>query len=694
MKRRHAAVLIKLGLLGLAFFLFVELLAHASWLLTRKPTKEQLHRVDHANEWPPKPKAIHRVTHWPKDKPRHFCQSPQMARRVNNGTLPPVKHRLPKEPLVIIPPHQHGAHLYGGNWQRLVRHEGDVSAVMGGRIGFDGLVRWDPMGQHVLPNLARQWQIHDEGRRITIWLRRGIKWSDGYPYTVDAIEFWLQDVLRYKKLTDPNAIDPVYRPGGELLKFKRHNDFKFSLQFKEPNSLIVFNAASQQGPDLMGLPAHYLKQFHPKYVPADQIQQMVAASQFSSWPAFFDDKRSWRNPERPRLSAWMIRERPRSGQNIVFVRNPYYWKVDPDGNQLPYIDTVALDLLDPGMVNLKVISGEATLEYRSINFDNLPMLMRNRTAGPADKNYRVLHWISGWANKMAITLNLMHPDPVMRRLFNTRDFRIAFSLAINRQEMNDVLYFGLGQPHQVAPLPTCDYYVQEQATAYTEYNPNEANHRLDAIGLSARDREGMRLRPDGKPLAIDIDITDTRGSIPSVELLKGHLSDVGLRIRVNNVARELAWLRRESGQFDVALGSGSQGGQAPLANPDDYVPVSNRSLFRPWARHYMTRGVEGIEPPPSIRKAQSLWRQVTQSTDPQKQKSLFAQITQINAEHLWRIGTLCGVPQLVIVNRRMVNVPEVAVESWIFRTLANVAPECFAIRQSDATAPMPRQELP
>ncbi len=595
--------------------------------------------------------------------------------RVKAGQLPPVDRRLPQDPLVVVPPQQIGP--YGGTWARFVTTTSDVNFTYWYST-YPALVRWDPTGQKLLPNLARGWEISKDTRTYTIYLRKGVRWSDGQPFTADDIMFWYEDIIQNPQVTD--VIPSALKRGGELVKLEKLDDYTLQFSFKEPYGLFLEALAYSLDTTIARCPKHYLKQFHPRYVPIDRLEEMARQRGFNVWFRLFRDRREdWKNADLPRLSAW-VPKYPPPARPIIFERNPYYWKVDPQGNQLPYIDRLSFQIFDHETIYMKLVNGEMGLQARRVYFDKYPLLMENRKKG----RYRVLKWpmsYGGWCN---IALNLNHKDPVLHKIFNDRRFRIAMSHAIDRDEINDVIFYGAGEPRQCGPMKGSPYYTQaakEYERAYIEHDPDLAGRLLDEMGLKrpAGDPDGVRLRPDGKPLRLFI---DTIGRWTAIcQLVADHWSAVGVKTDVKVLARELCRRRAHGLMHDAIVWAGADE-QMPIVEPRWFFPY-NRWSYQAvdYGRWFDSDGQIGQVPPPEIRRCMDLYRQIKRTSDQDERIKLFDEILELNRRNLWVIGTIGQLPQLVVVKDTFRTVPQVAVYGNIFRAIGATAPECYAIQE-------------
>ncbi len=614
--------------------------------------------------------AVHQVSEWPEDSGVAFRESPVLAEQVSIGVLPQVAERLPRQPLVISPPDQNGP--YGGTWARLGTGPRDINIVEA-RFAYEGLVRWGPKGKEILPNVARKWKVSEEGRVFTFWLREGMRWSDGHPFTSDDIVFWRNEILLNKEITP--VVIREFKRDGEPVVVEKVSDTVFRFRFKEPNGLFLKALASGRGIECTREPAHYLKRFLPKYAGQAHVDSLAAEESFDHWSKYFGTLREWRNVDLPRLWPWVISVPP-PARPAVLVRNPYYWKVDPDGNQLPYIDRMTFDVFDAETINFKAINGEMGMQGRHLLFDNFPLFMENTKKG----GYRVVQWMSGSGGSLLIAPNLNHKDPVLRALIEDRRFRIALSYAMNRDAINEIAYFGIGTPRQIAPPPMSDYYSESFEKAYTRYDPELANRMLDEIGLTEKTDRGIRLRSDGEPLSVYIETTSLNNR--ALELVAADWTAVGVKTEVKEKARQLFWENQKAMNHDFATWGGADE-FVPTLDPRWLVPWNDSSIqAQNYARWFRTGGRQGEAPTGDLLRVTQLFQQVEVTTDEQEQIRLMGEVIDLNERNLWIIGTVGQTPSVYLVKDTFVNVPEVALSGWSFRTPGNTAVECYAIDPS------------
>jgi peptide/nickel transport system substrate-binding protein len=609
---------------------------------------------------------------------------PSLAPLVAKGNLPPVAQRLPGNPLVVQATDKPGA--YGGTWRSALMGSSDANWLIW-TIGYASLVRWTPDWKGVTPDVAESYTVDPDSRVFTFKLRRGMRWSDGHPFTSNDIMFWYQDVLLHKQLT-PSPPAFLTSSGKTVVVVEAPDPETVVFRFADSNGmflqrLAISNTASAVAFDILAnSPRHYLEKFHIKYNPdADRLAKQAG---FNNWVELYNSKANhpdrWRGTELPVLTPWMLAT-PYSGNatEVVARRNPYFYKVDTDGNQLPYIDEVTYVIVqDPQALLLKVINGEIDLHYNNINtIDMRPTLYDNRDKG----NYVFFATVPAWSNTMLINLNQTHPDSVKRQIYGNKDFRIGLSYAMNRKEIIEVIYVGQGEPWQGAPRPNTDLYNERFAKQYTEYDPKQANAYLDKVGMTKRGPDGMRLGPDGKPFVITLEIGDFFTThIDSMDLLKKYWHAVGITLEYRVVDRSLLYTRMQANQLDGTTWIGGGGyDQLTLLDPKWYFPQHVESAFAPaWAQWYLNPHAKNAEEPPDEIKQQiTLYDQVQRTADPAKQREYMAKILDLAADQFRVIGTSLEPDRYGIRGEKMDNTPKSIPLTVFYSGIGPANPEQF-----------------
>ena len=583
-----------------------------------------------------------------------FQEAPELRVKVAAGELPPVEKRLPEEPLVVKPAEEIGQ--YGGTWRWPRIRSNELWAFFSYEAG-EFLVRYSPDFKKVVPNVAKDFKWSKDAKTVTFYLRKGMKWSDGAPFTADDFVFWYKDIILNDQLTP--AKPAWLKVGGELGKLEKINEYTFKISFTQPYGFLTEKLSGWWAPNLYA-PKHYLKQFHPKYTSMDKIKKEMKKEGFDTWIDLFESKNTIQdNPNLPVITAWhVINSTIKPIQRAV--RNPYYWKIDTKGNQLPYINHIQSTLLpDRQALLLKAIAGDIDFAYRRIQgVQNYTLMMQNQKKG----NYKVWMMINPSNNFYTIFLNYHHKDPVLRKLIRNKQFRIALSVAINRNEVNELTQKGLGKPAQVTPAPGSAWYSEKLAKLYTEYDPQRANEILDKLGLKWDKNHEYRLRADGKRLKFIINAFTPWpiDNVEAMELVKGYWKKIGIQTVVKPTSRDL-WVKRvTSCDFDVASYVVSTGWLGYIPLQDQVFPLDQYYYTAPmWGLWFATKGKSGEEPPAELKQMMKIYGEALRTASMEKRNELIKEAVKINVENLLQIGMVCepNIGRFGIVKNNFRNVP-------------------------------------
>jgi len=615
-----------------------------------------------------------------------YKQAPILDDLVKSGQLPPVDQRLPNEPLVVEG--SEGIGQYGGVWRRGFIGPSDFNNYV--RVAYDALVRFSPDGATIEPKIALGWETSADYKQWTIKLRQGAKWSDGQPFTADDILFWYNDVLLNKDIT-PALPKWMKNADGSVALVEKIDDSNVRFTFKEPNTLFLYELANQDGGDRTYapfLPAHYLKQFHPNYTPQADIDKLVADAKFKTWTELFASKNApFENPDRPTMAAWVPATRI-SEQIFDLKRNPYYVGVDKAGNQLPYIDEVRFTFFaDVQALNLAAIAGELDQQDRHINMTNYPVLKENEQKG----QYHILTWTSFGGADAVIMFNQTYTKSVeLGKLMQNRDFRIALSYAIDRKQIQESAFLGLGEPREAVAAPTNPFYPGDDvAYKYTEYKPDEANKMLDAIGLDKKNADGYRLYPGtDQPVQIEISWVNAFGPWGDVAQLVGkNWEAVGIKTIVQMRERALHFKMRDSNELQTEIWNEDTGG-FPFTGAPKYDPriggggagLTLAPLVRIW---YATGGKDGVEPTPEMKRIVEIMN-TARTVGLDERTTLAKELYTLWVNQMYEIGIIGLSPMVqgvVVVNNNLHNVPDKVANDWPLRTPGNARTETFYFKQ-------------
>ena len=489
----------------------------------------------------------------------NYMESPMLTARVSSGELPPVEERLPDQPVVFdaswndVPTEDLDFQVgtYGGTLRAVRTHpnwDADVWAMLKETlVASPGWMDANP--KDLRGNVILDYEISEDGTTFTFTMREGLKWSDGVPVTTEDVRFTYEDVHMNDELQEfgwdimQQWMRTGNQPDGEPMLVEVIDDYTFQVSFPEPypgfiNSLAVFWGTYR---DFLK-PKHHLMNFHPQYTSSDKLKDALAEAGLGDdeWYKLFlqMDHNTWEKTNTtavdfPSLCPWII-------SNVtptvtLWERNPYYFKVDSEGQQLPYIDMVRSEYVtDRETINLKIVAGELDIVEREAGGPNLPFFKENEERGGYNVTLLQQHFAP-----VDIYLNMTHADPVWRGLAQDLRFRQALNMAIDRQDIIGKVFYGFASLPEVVP---------------SAYDPARANQLLDEIGLTARDADGNRLGPDGNPLMIPIEwAPESPDFQPVVELLTRDWTELDLDVIPRQLQQDLLHERERSNEIKISL---------------------------------------------------------------------------------------------------------------------------------------------
>ncbi|PNH77907.1 ABC transporter substrate-binding protein [Vibrio diazotrophicus] len=597
-----------------------------------------------------------------------YNESPQLNELVKSGKLPKVEERLPENPLVVEPNESIGQ--YGGTLNLVGKAMDNGHRIR--TIAYDNLFNFDTTYSKVIPNLAVGFTSNTENTEFTIQLRKGVKWSDGTAFTADDIAFYINEIIG-----DPehSGNRPLALPAHDSAKAEVIDAHTVKITLAKPNGMFIRTLATVDSESFTAFPKHYCSQFMPKF--NDKAVENAKAKGFDSWRQYASTRceahyflEHHANVDRPVLTAWKVTTPPGpNATHAVYERNPYYWQVDTEGNQLPYLDSVRWRYSeDQEEMVLRAANGETDFQHRDIGQTSYrSLLIENEEKG----NYTYKFRPSTLSTELALPLNQTSKDPLKRELFANKDFRIALSHAIDRSEISETVYSGVVGPHQAAPTDISPFYDKDAVEQYTQYDVKKANKILDDLGLTKRDAEGYRLLKNGERLRIEA-ISETRRKgvfADALELIKNQWKDVGIFLDIRIIESNHLINLRLTNDFDLIPNLG-EGGVGVIDEARYYFPFSPEST---WGMGYYLWANEptnefAVEPPAYVKQQLELWKKVTETSSQEEQQKYMKEIMQIAKENFYVIGTVEAMPAGVVVSNKLHNVPENMPQSWNFPT--------------------------
>jgi len=610
-------------------------------------------------------------------------ESPLFSELVDEGKLPTVAERVGSEPVVLKG--VDGIGSYGGTWFQV---RGSASEVGSIEVFYSGptLVRFSPFGYPIVPHVAKGWDSSSDKREWTFYLRNGMKWSDGHPFTANDILYWWEKEVKLNLSGTPDWM----RIGGRLGEIIKIDDRTVKFIFPQPYGTFLEHLARA---NIFCAPRHYLEKYHPVFGDDALIEATLEERRLPSRRSLITLLKLWNNPEHPRYWPWIYRTY-KANPPHVFVRNPYYFAVDPEGNQLPYLDQIYFDATNFKLVPIAAASGAITFKI----FDSMDLyytlLMSQREAN----DYEIYHWFPATRSRYLIYPNLnLWVDPenpvtqMKHDLINNKRFRQALSLAINRQQIIDIVYSGMAEPAQLSPGRESFFHHEKLHKSFTAYAPDRANKLLDSIGLTGRDKGGYRTFEDGTRMTWFYDVPEGEDEGPT-ELIIEDWSRVGIRAIHRQPSLALFGAKANARKLEFSIWP-SDGEFIPLINPIHFAALTSlqAASYSIW---YLNGGFSGnpeatqlggIEPPIDhpIRRSIELLEAVYGATSREVQREYLNELFDIAAENVWSINVNTSPPHPVVVKNGFKNVPRKAAYSGLFYPPSNAGLETFYIEKSD-----------
>ena len=591
-----------------------------------------------------------------------YGEAPMLADKVAAGELPPVEERLPEEPLVL---EAETIGVYGGNWVQNLPWENRAAATEDAGV-YSGnclLYKVDNAGTYI-GNLATEWAPNEDYTAFTFTLRKGVKWSDGVPFTTADVKFYL-DYVQYLDPDDPEA--ELSNDKWSTAKLDIADEYTFTVTFTEPQPFFLADMADKSNGRIF-YPAHYMSQFFKGTADAETLQANLDALGLADWKSMFEDRVDRDiNPDLPSLCPYILKTDTSAATQVIWERNPYYWCVDAEGNQLPYIDTMTWNIVETNDVaKMMAIAGEFDMAYASIFENTSDYILFAQYMDEQGYTIKTLDWDEPGA--MNIHINHASADAAKRAIMETKDFRVALSKAINRDEIiAAMLTVGplVSEKRNFSPAPSSGWFDESWSSANTEFDIDGANALLDGLGLTARGADGYRLLPDGSEFVMVIEVpTFSDEWIDYGNMLAANWQAIGLNVTARAIAPNLWNELMEGNNYDITIFTGG-GGMLALNKTtiNDYTGFS----YFDWPLRYQAGNIlwrtnpeaeNAVEPDENVKKLWELGEKLYVTTDIEEQNAILNEIFQIHKDQLFILGIGTRLPSLMLVKDYMRNVPD------------------------------------
>ncbi len=593
----------------------------------------------------------------PKQLLANTNDAPYFSDVVNSGALPSMSERLPKSPRVVnlkamdrLP----GEH--GGSLRMLIGRQKDIRYVP--IFSYSRLVGYDE-DLNLVPDILESYTV-EEGRVFTFKLREGHRWSDGSELTSEDFRYYWDHVILNRDIMRGGMPARLKSRGqGPVFEVLDKLTVRYSWDVPMPQFLDLLAAPI---PQTLALPSQYMQQFHNKFQTDADLSELIDTHRVDDWVGLHQKMSRQNRPENPNLptlEAWRPTTLPPAEQ-FVFERNPFFHRVDENGKQLPYVDRLVLNVSSAEILGAKVATGESDLQVTGIALPDYTMIKEAENRFPL----KVSLWRRTQGSSVALYPNLNCQDEVWRALFQDVRMRRALSLAINRREINQVIYFGLANESADTVLPESPLFKPEYASAWTSYDPEQANALLDELGLTERAGNGIRLLPDGRVANITIESAgESTLETDVLELIADHCRQIGIALFVRSSQRDIFRSRITGGQVMMSVWRGLDNA-LPTADmpPTALAPSSVDQLQWPvWGLYYMSAQMQGQTPDlPEVQRLRKLLDDWMLSTENEERETIWAEMLAIHADQVFSIGTVNGGMQPVVRSARLQNLPDEA----------------------------------
>jgi peptide/nickel transport system substrate-binding protein len=596
-----------------------------------------------------------------KAEPPSMQETPMFADQVKSGALPPVAKRIPTAPSVVTEFYGgEGPGAHGGDCNMLIANARDtrlMTLYANARL----MVYDDHFKLH--PDILASYEVKED-KEFTLKLRAGHKWSDGHPFTTEDFRYYWEDIANNNEYTKGGP-PVVLLVDGEPPKVDIIDELTIRYSWAKPNPYFIESQA-QAAPLWLFRPAHYLKKFHVKYTPAEEIAKEAKGGQTDNWVQIHrrvDVMYNNDNPDLPTLNPWKLTTQP-PAQRFVFERNPYYYRIDATGQQLPYLDRVIFTMAAANLVPAKAGLGEADLQCRYLNMRDYTFLKKSAKTSGMD----VLLWEVGSGSQLALYPNLNSKDEDWRKLNRDVRFRRALSLAIDRDEINQTIFLGLTTPSNNTILPRSVLFKPEYATKWATNNVEQANKLLDEVGIAKKNAAGVRLLPSGEPAIIVVEHqSEASEDIDTLSMIADHWKKIGIKMLAKPQSLNNFRLRTFSGEAMMSAYAGITT-VVPTANtsPKEFAPTMLGGLQWPrWGMYVESKHKQG-EPcdMPEGMKLLDYLAEWEQALNADKRRQAWEKILEIYTEEVFSIGTVNNIKQPIVVRPNVRNVPKAGYYAW------------------------------
>ncbi len=590
-----------------------------------------------------------------------YTQSPYL----DGQDLPAVADRLPVASDVMV----ETVKEIGQYFEAINMLQGGSSKWGPGKPTEEALFRFKTDGT-VEPNVAKGYDVNEDSTVWTIYLREGMKWSDGEPFTAEDCRFFYEDCLQ-SGFTGKSVWEAVKAAdeNGEMqvAKLEIIDDYTFTMTFASPKPEFLRELAING--KWFFAPKHWLAEYVEAYktLEGDAANEYAQKLGYSDMAAMGNSMTYyyWIVVGRPTLRGWVI-DGDFNAELCVWKRNPYYWKVDEEGKQLPYADELRFRRYsDASQALLWTMDG--TADINNVALADVDTIMEKGS------NVTLVEWSStGWCSQ-SMQLNLAVQDEAKRALFQNVDFRHALSIAIDRAQICEIIDGGYTDPAQSAPSAGAQGYSEEWTAKWTEYDVAGAQALLEQCGL-VKGADGYYCLADGTQLVLNLQYQDeTHAQL--AELLVNDLDKAGVKATARMYDRSIMEEMRSANTHEIVLNYENFDTVSISLRPDYFVPMRDYcvwgSAFGLWYLNSLDGGSrEGaVEPPADVKAMLEVYTNMKNAASSAEREGYALELLKCFEEGIYEIGFTSSNPSIYAINSNLHNFPEDGIDCDEFRNL-------------------------
>lgn len=603
-----------------------------------------------------------------------YTEAASSAEKVSAGTLPAIADRLPKAEDIMV---ETGIEV--GKYFDSITFAQSTSKWYPEKITEEPLFRFTNEAT-VEPNVAKGYDVNEDATVFTIYLREGMKWSDGVPFTSEDCRYFYEDLLLPGITTNSvwgamYSTDPATNvQDEEPAKIAVIDEYTFTITFEHSKPTFLEELAING--KWFFAPKHWLEDYLAIHIGEEAATAKATELGYADQKAYNKSLTYyyWLVLDRPTLRPWII-SNDFEDQLCTWVRNDYFWKLDENGQQLPYAEKLEFMRFSEDTQSL-LWTMDGTVDVNTVKMTNIVELKQNQSVG----GYKLYEWGNIKWNGNSMQLNQAVLDEDLRGLFQNVDFRHALSIAVDREVICSLIDDGFSNPSQSAPQLGQQGYSEEWTAKWTAYDPAGAQELLVAAGLTKKDN-GYYYFANDKQVVLNLQYNEEIYA-PLVELLVNAFDAIGLKTTSRIYDRSILEEMRTANTHEITVNWEMFDTVSVALRPDYIVPTRD---YPPWATAfglwYMTSGENGVEPSDAVKELLAKYEALKAAITPEDREARALELLKVHEENVWEIGFTSPLPTLFAVNEDLHNFPEYKISADEFRELGLGHPHTWWISE-------------